>query len=254
MSVFSLGKLISQDPKLVLYRICQRAMLRIPVLSEMRLASDKVMEFLRVWHYLARAKVDGDYLEFGVLDGMSFELSLTAAAKFFPKNAGRSPRFFAFDSFSGLPTPDDDKDSTVFHEGQYFAPLETFKRNIARASQGREVHIIPGFYRDSLSPNLRTELNLERAAFINIDCDLYSSTIEALTFCTPLVKTGTIIFFDDWYLSEGDLSLGEAQACKEWLEQNPHIKLIDFGDVGIMGKMFLANIEATATRAVAPAG
>ena len=80
-----------------------------------------------------------------------------------------------------------------------------------------------------------------------LDCDLYSSTLEGLNFCTPLVKTGTIIFFDDWYLSDGDLSLGEGQACKEWLANNPHITLIDFGDVSIMGKMFLVNVTTSPT-------
>jgi hypothetical protein len=239
------GKLLAQDPKQALYRICQRAMLRIPVLSEMRLAGDKVMGFLRVWHYLARAKVHGDYLEFGVLDGMSFELSLSAASKFFPRTGNGAPRFIAFDSFSGLPAPDGEKDSTVFHEGQYFAPRKAFERNIAKAAKGWRVDIVQGFYNETLSPKLREDLGLKQAAFINIDCDLYSSTMDALDFCTPLIKTGTAIFFDDWYLSEGDMSLGEAQACKEWLAKNPHISLIDFGDVAIMGKMFLANVDTS---------
>jgi len=179
---------------------------------------------------------------------MSFELSLTAASKFFPKNSPHSPRFFAFDSFSGLPTPDEKNDAaSVFARGDWSSSLSTFKRNTARASKGWDVHIVEGFYSDSLSPALRTEENLRKAAFINIDCDLYSSTLEGLNFCTPLVKTGTIIFFDDWYLSDGDLSLGEGQACKEWLANNPHITLIDFGDVSIMGKMFLVNVTTSPT-------
>lgn len=232
------------DPRLALYRLYQRAVLRIPALSELRLANDKIMEFLRVWHYLARAKVTGDYLEFGVLDGMGFELSLSAAAKFFERRAPNGPRFFAFDSFEGLPDVHGTKDSkSVFRKGQYASPLARFQRNVARAAAGFDVRIVQGFFRESLTPALASEIGRHGAAFVHIDCDLYSSTIEALNFCTPLVKTGTIIYFDDWYLSEGDLSLGEAQACSEWVAANPHIKLIDFGDVGIMGKMFLVNIE-----------
>lgn len=235
------------DPRLVLYRLYQRAVLRIPVLSELRLANDKIMEFLRVWHYLARARVSGDYLEFGVLDGMGFELSLSAASKFFRRRDPKNPRFFAFDSFAGLPDIDGAKDSSsVFHKGQYASPLARFKRNIARASEGFEVEIVEGFFSDSLTPTLASELGLKEAAFINIDCDLYSSTIQALDFCTPLVKTGTILYFDDWYLSEGNLSLGEGLACAEWTQKNPHLKLIDFGDVGIMGKLFLVNIDTSA--------
>jgi hypothetical protein len=239
-------RLLGKDPRLVLYRVYQRAMLKIPVLSELRLASDKVMEFLRAWHYLARAQVSGDYLEFGVFEGMSFELSLTAASKFYDARSPRRPRFFAFDSFSGLPEPDQSKDGRVWEQGTYYSSLETFKRNTARASRGWDVKIVEGFYNQTLVPSLRTELGLREAAFINIDCDLYESTLDALNFCTPLVKTGTLIFFDDWYASEGDLSLGEARAAKEWLSKNPHITLIDFGDVAIMGKMFLVNVNTSA--------
>jgi len=227
---------------LVLYRLYQRMMLKLPVLSEMRLATDKVMAFLRVWHYLARAEVGGDYLEFGVFEGMSFELSLTAAAKFHRPGAPGAPRFFAFDAFSGLPPGDDTKDSRVWREGDYSASLATFKKHTARASKGWDVRIVPGWFEQSLTPELYAQHGLERAAFINIDCDLYAPTLAALDFCTPLVKTGTIVFFDDWYASQGDLGLGEARACEEWRTKNPHIQLIDFGDVAIMGKMFLANV------------
>ena len=37
------------------------------------------------------------------------------------------------------------------------------------------------------------------------------------------------------------MRLGEAGACMDWLERNPDIKLVDFGEVGIMGKLFLVN-------------
>ena len=39
------------------------------------------------------------------------------------------------------------------------------------------------------------------------------------------------------------MRLGEAGACAEWLAANPDIKLIDYGNVGVMGKMFIVNLH-----------
>jgi hypothetical protein len=220
----------------------QRLCLAVPYLSEGRLAMSKVLAFLRVWHYLSRNKIEGDYLEFGVWQGMSFDLSLRAAAKFMPRKADRSPRFFAFDPFQGLPQPDLVKDGAAFEQGEYRAAMECFQGNIRKAAQGFTVQIVPGFYEQSLTPEVISKFNLGKAAFVNIDCDLYDSTLCALRFVTPLLRTGSVIFFDDWFFSGGDMTRGEAGACAQWLKENPNLKLIDYGIVGIMGQLFIVNL------------
>lgn len=234
---------LSPLQKLVV-RGLQSLLLRLPRLSETRSISSRVLAFLKVWNYMARAKVSGDYLEFGVFEGVSFELALRSAAKFFPKGEARSPRFFAFDSFAGLPAPDAGKDSDAFDAGEYSAPRALFEKNIARAARGWEVHTVPGFYDESLRPELRARLGMKRAAFVNIDCDIYPSTIAALRFVGPLVATGTVLYFDDWFYSSGDMQLGEPRACHDWLAENPDIELVDFGVVGVLGKLFIVNRRA----------
>jgi O-methyltransferase len=199
------------------------------------------MSFLRVWQYLAAAKVTGDYLEFGVFKGASFELSLRAASKFFRKGSPNSPRFFAFDSFEGLSPPNPDHDADVFHTGEYASTQVAFLRNIRRAVKGWEVFTIPGFYGKSLTPEVYEKYSLKTASFINIDCDVYLATLDVLRFVTPLVKTGTVIYFDDWFYSGGDLEKGEAGACKKWLAENPDINLNAYADSGVMGKFFIVN-------------
>ena len=44
------------------------------------------------------------------------------------------------------------------------------------------VHFVPGFFKDSLTTNIVNKLNLTGAGFINIDVDLYCSTLEVLEF------------------------------------------------------------------------
>ena len=63
-----------------------------------------------------------------------------------------------------------------------------------------EYKVYPGFFRDSLSSELISSGELKPALYIDIDCDLYISTYEALDFmfANDLVRTGTYIGYDDW--------------------------------------------------------
>jgi hypothetical protein len=199
------------------------------------------VQFLRVWHYLNRAGVAGDYLEFGVQRGTGFDLALRTARRFFRPRTAQAPRFFAFDRFGGLPTPDPDRDAAVFQAGQYRATREAFDRTVRRAARGFEVRVVPGDFESSLTGDLIASHGLSSAAFVSIDCDLYTSTLQALRFVEPLLRTGSVLYFDDWFFSGGDMSRGEAGACAQWLEESPHIRLVDFGHVAVMGRLFVVN-------------
>lgn len=222
--------------------LLQRVVLAVPGLSQARLGADRALAFLRAWHYLHRAGVRGDYLEFGVYEGLSFDLSLRAAARFFTPGGPDAPRFFALDSFQGLSPPDPTRDSgAVFHQGEYSASEQTFRRTIRAAARGWTVEVVPGFFDRTLTPALRERHALRAAAFVTIDCDLHGPTLDALRFVTPLLQTGTVLYFDDWYFSGGSMARGEAGACADWLAETPGLRLADFGAVGVMGRMFLVQ-------------
>ncbi|MFQ5672440.1 MAG: TylF/MycF/NovP-related O-methyltransferase [Nitrospinales bacterium] len=238
--------------KSLLHDLLQRALVGLPYLSEARWVSEKVLLFLRIWHYLSINKIPGDYLEFGVFEGKSFKLSMRSAARFYAKGSPAAPRFFAFDSFAGLPEPDAGKDhAPVVAKGYFSSGEETFRRNIRSAARGWEVRVVPGFYETSLHAGVIAEHRLSKAAFVNIDCDIYSSTLDVLRFVTPLLRNGTALFFDDWFYSGGNMELGEARACMEWLKENPDLTLVDFGMGAIGGKVFIVN-RAEAGKAMFP--
>jgi hypothetical protein len=65
--------------------------------------------------FIAWNQVEGDYLEFGVFEGASY------AAK---------PRFFAFDSFAGLPDGEADRHAD-YGAGAYACSQSQFHANIA---------------------------------------------------------------------------------------------------------------------------
>jgi len=234
-----LGKRSPVHPRLA--AIYQDLLLGLPQLPRLQLGNSKVLSFLRAWHYLEGAGVRGDYLEFGVYEGLGFRLGMRTARKALPRDMPDRPRFFAFDSFQGLPATDAARDAHVFAEGDYVTTRGTFELYTRSAARHWETFVIEGLFSESLAPDLYERHDLRRAAFVSIDCDLYVSTRDALRFVTPLLQTGTILYFDDWYASSGDMRLGEAGACRDWLTEHPGLELIDYGHVGTMGKLFISN-------------
>jgi len=181
---------------------------------------ESAMNFVKV------EKIPGDYYEFGVYQGQTFIRAYREA-----KRLGLNQmRFFAFDSFQGLPEIKGlDTFSNVFTKGSLACGLDEFKR-ILRI-QGVDllrVGIIPGWFDQTLNARTREKWQMESAAVVWVDCDLYESAKYVMEFITPLVQDGTVIIFDDWFSFKGNPSFGEQRACREWLQQNPQIKLTEF--------------------------
>ena len=164
----------------------------------------------------------GDYLEFGVYQGNSLLCMHRALADLGLDKV----RLFGFDSFEGLPesaTMDE-----VWSPGQFRSDIEYTKERLSRnGADWKRTTLVKGFYSDTLTDGLTNRLGLERAAVIMIDCDLYTSTREALAFCAPLIRDEAVIFFDDWHATGEDK--GEKRAFREFLEKHPDLTAEDFG-------------------------
>ena len=178
--------------------------------------------------------LEGDYLEFGVYRGNSFinaYYSFQSARKDFNKSrnylslakrdGNLSSRFFAFDSFKGLPEVSGIDIGGAFSTGQFNCTKSEFINNLTSYSIRMEkIYIIEGFYKETLNAKLYDEYSLEKARVIHIDCDLYESTKTVLNFITPIIQNGSIIIFDDWFQFYGHPEKGEQKAFKEWLSSN----------------------------------
>lgn len=218
--------------------------------------------------------VAGDYLEFGVFKGSSFieavkELEF-AHAKWGIKNKNtnrqaysedssekadedfltldfkESVRYFAFDSFLGLPELGEiDLGHSRFRRGRYDFSEANFITNVISQTllQKNRLITVPGFYSESLSNSLYDKLDLKHASIVMIDCDLYSSTKDVLRFITPLLVDGSILIFDDWYAFKGSPFKGERLATFEWLQENPNIVLSEFASRGAHQRAFIVNLK-----------
>lgn len=206
--------------------------------------------------FVAWNQVEGDYLEFGVFEGQSFAEAYRALERQraivrkavphtpqFKQWLATPPRYFAFDSFEGLPDGDAAR-QVDYHAGAYACSERQFRANIAAkgVDLGRVI-TVPGMYDQSLLPAVKERNQLRRAGLVLIDCDLYESTVPVLDFITDLVGQGTIIIFHDWFRFKGDPRQGEQRACAEWLARNPQLELIEYWREGPQAMSFLVNLR-----------
>jgi O-methyltransferase len=188
--------------------------------------------------YLVGAEIDGDYLEFGVYQGTTFSYAYKIMHPLFSKM-----RFFAFDSFSGLPEIKGmdaiEGYKSSFYEGQFAFSEESFIENVKKENVDlSKVVTIKGWFNDTLTNKISDKYNINKISFAWIDCDLYESTVPVLNFLTDKIVTGTVIVFDDWRCFRNLPSCGEQKACNEWLERNPDILLHELTSFGFHGIAF----------------
>lgn len=204
--------------------------------------------------------VAGDYLEFGVYQGNSFSRAYNALSVAFKKRIQQSAggateeqqaerseiwnkmRFFAFDSYEGLPELEGvDSETKDFRKGQYAAGEELFLKNVCAAGVPAE-RVIPikGWFKDTVNEETFQKHKITKASIIWIDGDLYESAISVLSGITPLLQDGTILIFDDWFAFRGNPNLGEQRAFKEWKETVKGFDFVEYQKEGTWRNSFIA--------------
>ncbi len=81
--------------------------------------------------------------------------------------------------------------------------------NIKESLKGRLNETLPKFVE---------EHEIDKVSFINMDCDLYSSTKTVFEYLGPYIKPGTFIYFDE-FLIKKDMERNEGVAFAEFLDE-----------------------------------
>jgi hypothetical protein len=181
----------------------------------------------------------GDYLEFGVYNGTS----LIAAYREIDDAGCSDVRLFGFDSFEGLPAGAATEDDQTWRPGAWRSDL-AFTEAVLAAERvdRRRVTLIPGWFSATCTADTRVRHDMRKASLIMVDCDLYSSTKQALDFCAPLVTDTALLMFDDWH--SGNLAaknLGERRAFEEWLLEQACFRAEPFGSYSSRSETFLVT-------------
>jgi hypothetical protein len=141
-------------------------------------------------------RIQGHIVEFGVATGHSTRIIRLAASeceKQVPSNARK--RIYACDSFEGLPEKFENLEIGAFATEPPHIP---------------GVKIVKGYFDDSLTEELAAKIRV--VALASLDADLYSSTLCALNWLTPLLCTGSLLLFDE-FLGEKE---SEKRAFEKW--------------------------------------
>ena len=144
-------------------------------------------------------RIPGNIVEFGVAEGNSTRLIRRVATEC---EANGPPeikkQIYACDSFEGLREPFEN------------APIGAFKTTPPTIPG---VEIVKGFFEESLTETLRARVGV--IAFASLDADLFSSTLCALRWLTPLLRAGSLLLFDE-FLGEKE---SEKRALEQWLAE-----------------------------------
>jgi len=217
------------------YVIRRRYKFRFRVRGRERLCRHEF--FYNAFRALSFNGIDGDYAEFGCYRAMTFAMAYQEAVRHKHK-----ARLWAFDSFSGLPAPKDDRDShPKWVEKGMATSLDRFHDLCALQRVPRDAYeVVPGFYEETLPAMSDTDAP-PNTAMVYIDCDLYSSTGDVLRFLMPRLKHGMIIAFDDYFGWSATQVSGNRRAMLEVFSENSEWELVPYMQYGWHGQSFVVE-------------
>jgi predicted O-methyltransferase YrrM len=233
-----------------LKRWLENQKLRFEIRSGMRLVPEH--ELQRCYTAAVNMLIDrhgkaglGDYLEFGVYNGTSLACMHRVVEQLDVPNV----RLFGFDSFEGLPESAKDDDGGVWEPGLFRSEIEFTRQFLTNAGVNwSRVHLIKGWFSDTCTQATAVRHDLRKASLIMVDCDMYLSTRDVLSFIEPLIGDEAIIFFDDWHsLGLDERNLGEKRAFDEFLHEHADFQTQELPTYSDTAKVMLL------TRAAQPA-
>jgi len=174
------------------------------------------------------------FYQFGVYTGKSIVTAFNALGK----AEKHIDVIYGFDSFEGLPErTDKERQEAIERHGYYLWESGQYSSNelyevddskellqtVFDNNLDAEVKLIKGWFEDILNQDTVKKYDLQPAAYIDIDVDTYTSSVEVLDFIFSegIAVPGTIIGFDDWggtpeWKTMGD---GMSKACMEAIEK-----------------------------------
>ena len=204
---FALGVGFKKSPPTLRYEIERRAIEQSADYVQEKMGEavifnshDEILRFA-----VARARLDGIFLEFGVYSGQT----INKIAKHL-KQLGCSERVYGFDSFYGLPED----------WSGYVITKETFDRKGELPKVMPNVELVEGFFDESLPKWIKSKTNsIDRISLLHIDSDLYSSCRCILTNLACFIKPDTFVLFDEYFNYPGWKN-HEFKAFKEFCSSN----------------------------------
>lgn len=168
-----------------------------------------------------------DIIEFGTYSGNSIiEIAKQAEKYILPIR-----KIFTIDSFQGLPREKnnipkhEDWEYGAFDARKYFN-LSTvdecvlhIKKKIEDAHLAFPVEVIPAYFSEIKPKAFIDKWDIWKLCYVNIDCDLYTSAMDALKFIfeNDLLAQNGLIRYDDYHaINNGGECLAHRHICEQY--------------------------------------
>ena len=217
----------------------------------------------KAWGHIFNNNLHGFYIEFGVYTGNSATKALInfnqlklwsnqqkISSEFWRREIALSSplnetiNFHFLDTFEGMPA--NNSNNPIFAEGTYKSNLDKVKHFIEKYSfQDSKCFFYKGLFVDSRD-DLKINIGSEKVAIVNFDCDLESSTTDALNIVDSHFQIGSILLFDDYNCFNANNNFGQRKAFKDYCKKSYFIFEMFF-NYGVAGQSFLIVDENNGT-------
>jgi|TARA_Y100000389_G_C17443254_1_gene509962 O-methyltransferase len=184
----------------------------------------KFYTFNKIWNNIKLDSIDGDYIEFGMLNGKTLLHSYKVSKKL---NLHKNIKFWGLDSFEGFPV-----ENHNFYKNENFK--SSYKKVLKTFNKYSEINIVKGFFSESLQTPLLD--NLRKLSFVYIDCDIYESSLDIIPFIKDRTLPGSFIMIDD-YSSIDHNGKSIAKAFLENFKIDEEVIIFDYFDNGVVFRM-----------------
>ena len=215
----------------------------------------------RAWGLVFSNQIRGGYYEFGVYRGDTFRTSYKVCQGYDRWRQGQLTveeswrnevakdyanfrhEFYAFDTFTGM--PDNNEGNITFGPGTFSCSFEEFDKLNREEGiiEGDGIRYYQGYFEEVLRRETDSLEQLQTAAIINLDCDLYASAKDALAIVAPKLVQGSILLADDWNTFSADQNSGERKAVAEFLIEHPEISFESWFSYMYSGQAFLVHVS-----------
>jgi hypothetical protein len=181
-----------------------------PILEQSRrftmTSVERMYALYKAVEYIELARIPGAIVECGVWRGGSMMIALATLVML-----GKTDReIYLFDTFEGLPRPDDDKDIDILgnraingwlphsrgneQSNWAYASLDDVRANVAKTGYPAErIHFIKGMVEDTLPAQAP-----DKIALCRLDTDWYASTRHEMSHLYPRLAVGGTLIIDDY--------------------------------------------------------
>lgn len=205
--------------------------------------AEKYRFFVNAFDYITDNQINGNYFEFGCHRARTFRMALTEARR----HEMQRMKFFAFDSFEGLPVASSDPSLEAWKTPGALTTSEQDFRDIINKHgiYTDRVNTVKGFYDQSFTPQFQRKMldEEDKVSFACVDCDLYESAVPVFRFLEPLLQEGTLIYIDDLFTGyRGTPTKGVARAFLEF-QKHSRFRFVQHMNVGWWGRSYIAYID-----------